>query len=135
MGSDDADASAATSSAPVAPAPSTFVKRISYAFRGLAALSLLLWGALKIWYFAAAVAIFWLLAVGVYFTAEMRNFRFSLRTLLLIMIWGGTCGTLLQNPNRPALFSIGIVSSILLFAFLISSVVRANVPPERMDAD
>ena len=64
----------------------------------------------------------------------IRRVRFSLRSMLLVMLWGGASGTLLTKLDHPALFALGIVGMLLLIAFLIASVARANIPKEKLDA-
>jgi hypothetical protein len=84
--------------------------------------------------FIVVTAFLGLSAVTAYVVTALLHLRFSLRTLLLVMLWAGASATLLTKLDHPALFALGILGVLLLVAFLISSVVRANIPHEKLDA-
>ena len=90
---------------------------------------------IKSWWIVAGIALLAAVSGSLYLISGMTKLRFSLRTLLLLALWAGACGTLLTKIDSTALFALGISGSLLLFAFVIASSVRANIPPERLDAD
>lgn len=63
----------------------------------------------------------------------VTKLRFSLRTMILVMLWIGGCATLLTKIEEPGLFAIGILGTLVFIAFVISSIARANIPAERLD--
>ena len=86
------------------------------------------------WFIVSAIGA-GLQSLGLFLFAGVRKFRFTLGTLVLISLWGGTSGTLLTLSNRTIWFSLGLVSSLVLVVFVLTSVLRANIPPEQLDAD
>lgn len=74
-------------------------------------------------------------SLGLFLYGGVRKFRFTLSTLVLISLWGGTSGTLLTLSNRTVWFSLGLVSSLVLIVFVLTSILRANIPAELLDAD
>jgi hypothetical protein len=62
--------------------------------------------------------------VTVFRAPSKMKVRFSLRSLMFFVLWGGGCATLLQDSTKQWQFIYGIVGTMLFFAFLISRVIE-----------
>jgi hypothetical protein len=102
---------------------------------GLAVTGLWLLAMIRSWWLVGGVCLLAVMAGTLYLISGTMKLRFSLRTLLLLMLWAGACGTLLTKIDQLALFAVGLAGSLLLAAFLFSSIVRATIPKDRLDAD
>lgn len=57
---------------------------------------------------------------------KVKHVRFSLQSLLYLVLYGGACATLLSDPSRQLRFAYGVVGLMVFVAFIIAYVISSN---------
>ena len=72
----------------------------------------------------------------------LLKFKFSLRDLFISVFVGAACVTMIVGSGDPLLITAGVFGLVLLVAFIVSAVGRANIetkssgePPHGPDSD
>ena len=74
-------------------------------------------------YLASAVILVWTTIKGI------SRLRFSLRSLMLTVVGGGTCATLLVNQTYPLLGLLGLVCTSIYVTILVSHLLSLGGAP------
>ena len=65
---------------------------------------------------------------------DILKFRFGLRDMLISVIVGAACVSMIVASKDPLVITLGVFGLILLVAFIISAIGRANIESEDPEA-
>lgn len=74
--------------------------------------------------------------VGTTVLRSVRRVRFSLRDMLVMVLFGGACVSLLVGSGQnEILLTLGLFGSLIWVAVLIAAIGRANLVPNRPSSE